>query len=98
MNTYIECFCEKRFNKKQMFSSHFINCLKCRHKFKNIDSKISRAIKKFIDNLDKSNENQYINGLLLLKIFLKKYINLVKEIINKNTDFFKTVNKNFFPL
>ena len=84
MNTYIQCFCEKKFAKKQMFSSHFISCQKCKHKFKRIDSKISRAIKQFVDNLDKSNEKEYINGLLLLKIFFKKYVNLSEEIINKN--------------
>ena len=84
MKTYVECFCENKFNEKQMLSSHFFECPKIQGKFKNLDFKISRAIKKFVDSLDKSNERKYINGLLLLKLFLKKYINLVNEIINKN--------------
>ena len=84
MQTYIECFCENKFNKKQMLSSHFFECPKIQDKFKDLDNKISRAIKKFVDSLDKSNEKKYNNGLFLLKLFLKKYLNLVEEIINKN--------------
>ena len=83
MNTCIECFCGKKFSKKQMFSSHFSECQKIKNKFKGLDTKISRAIKKFVDNLDNSNEKEYMNGLLLLELFFKKYVYLLKEIINK---------------
>ena len=83
MDTPIECFCEKKFSKKQMFSSHFTKCQKIKNKFKDMDSKISRAIKKFVDNLDNSGEKEYTNGLLLLKLLFYKYIYLLDEIINK---------------
>jgi hypothetical protein len=64
MNTYIKCFCEKIF-KNDLFSSHFMNCVKIKNKFRDLDKKISRAIKRYVDNLDNINKNEYINGLLL---------------------------------
>ena len=83
MNTYIKCFCEKIF-KNDLLSSHFMNCVKIKDKFRDLDKKISRAIKKYVDNLDNINKNEYINGLFLLNFFFKRYINLVEEIILKN--------------
>ena len=84
MDSYIGCFCEKTFDKKQMFSTHFFNCQKVKNKFKDLDNKVSRAIKKYVDNLDNINKNELTNGLILLKIFFKRYIKLLEEIIKKN--------------
>ena len=83
MKAYIECFCEKIIDENKMFSFHFIECPIIQNKFKDLDNKISRSIKKYVDNLNVSNEEGKINGLLLLKLFLKKYISIVKEIIDK---------------
>ena len=67
-----------------MFSTHFFNCQKVKNKFKDLDNKVSRAIKKYVDNLDNLNKNELINGLIILKIFFKRYVKLLDDIINKN--------------
>ena len=83
MNTYFACFCGKAFGKQEM-DSHFRNCPKFKKKFKGLDEKFSRSIKKYVDNLNILDNKEYINGLLLLKFFFKRYVNLVADIIKKN--------------
>ena len=82
---YIKCFCGALFDKQQMKSSHYRTCSRFKNKFKDIDAKIGFQIKCYIDNLDKSSSNEYVNGLLLLQFFIKRYINLIGEKIKENT-------------
>ena len=83
MNTYFSCFCDKLFGEQEM-DSHFRNCPKFKKKFKGLEEKVSRSIKNYVDNLNISDNKKYINGLLLLKFFLKRYVNLLADIIEKN--------------
>ena len=84
MDEYYSCFCGKTFDKQEMKSSHFRDCQTFKNKFKGLDEKLSRSIKKFVENLDKLNYKDYVDGLLLLKFFLKRYVNLIGDLITKN--------------
>ena len=84
MDEYFLCFCGKRFEKKVMKSSHYRECPQFKIKFKDLDDKISRTIKRYVDSLDQTKDKEYIDRLLLLKFFLKRYVDLVGELIKKN--------------
>ena len=83
MDTYFSCFCDEVFDKQKM-DSHFRNCPKFKKKFKSLEDKVSRSIKNYVDALNILDNKEYIHGLLLLKFFLKRYVNLVADIIEKN--------------
>ena len=59
--------------------SHSKECKYFIKKFVDIDKKISRSIKYFIDNIDKSDNNNYINDLSVLQFFLKRYLDSIEE-------------------
>ena len=77
----LRCFCGNLFDEQAMKSFHYKTCAQFKNKFKDVDKKIGISIKHFVENLKR---DETINGLFLLEFFLKRYISLVEEIIQKN--------------
>ena len=89
------CFCHKSFTYNQMKSSHFKECQDFKDQFKDIDETIEKSIRHFLDKIkrlheDSNNKNERKkydqNGLKLLKFFLKRYVNLIGNLINANNN------------
>ena len=73
----LKCFCDDEISYMDKKSSHFIICEKFRKEFKDINYIITRYIRRFYEG------DNTIKELELLKFFLKKYIMLINDLINK---------------
>ena len=73
----LKCFCDDEISYMDKKSSHFIICEKFRKEFKDINYIITRYIRRFYEG------DNTIKELELLKFFLKKYIILINDLINK---------------
>ena len=83
MNDYYKCFCNEEYDLSQM-KIHFKKCYRFKNEFDNLEKILSNSIKKFVDKLNSSDQERFINGLFLLKFFLKRYVNLIAQKINNN--------------
>ena len=83
MNDYYKCFCNEEYDLAQM-KTHFKKCYRFKNEFDDLEKILSNSIKKFVDKLNSSDQERFINGLFLLKFFLKRYVNLIAQKINNN--------------
>ena len=86
------CFCGETYNYNKMKKEHYRKCDKFSRQFASMDVNIAKAIKKYVDNLDHSNQNKYVDGLLLLKFFMKRYVDLINEFLKQNDNYRKRKN------
>jgi len=93
MYDYYKCFCNKKFDLDGM-KTHFKKCNHFQIEFNDIEKSLSTSIKKFVDKINLSDQEMLINGLALLKFFLKRYVNLISQKINNNIKAKPTIEKN----
>ena len=84
MTDSYKCLCNLYFSHDEM-KRHYKSCSKFQEEFRDLDFKFSKAIENFVNKFDSSDNDARINGLLLIKFFLKRYVNLIaKKIVNEN--------------
>ena len=84
MTDSYKCLCNLYFSHDEM-KRHYKSCSKFQEEFRELDFKFSKAIENFVNKFDSSDNDARINGLLLIKFFLKRYVNLIaKKIVNEN--------------
>ena len=91
-NTVYKCFCSNTYNYDYMKKIHYTKCEKFKERFCEMDNAISKCIKQYIEKIDSSSD--YINQLLILKFFLKRYVNLIGDIIQKENANNNNINLN----
>ena len=93
MYDHYKCFCNKKFDPDGM-KTHFKKCNHFQIEFNDIEKSLSTSIKKFVDKMNLSDQEMLINGLTLLKFFLKRYVNLIAQKINNNIKAKQIIKKN----
>jgi len=92
MDSY-KCFCGNEFRYEQM-KNHYKECTNFKNQFREIDINISKSIKHFVDKISNSKDDDYMNGLFWLKFLIKRYVNLVGDLIKKGMPTYKINDKN----
>ena len=80
-----KCFCGIIITYDQM-KKHYRVCTAFKNKFREIDTNISKSIKHFVDKISYPDKKEdYANELFLLKFLIKRYVNLVGDLIKKSS-------------